>query len=72
MFDDLPVYEAPLANANGTKRMLIGVYDIFGHANPNLKQVTDEFSLQHGGFRAILPDFFRGDSWDPANFPPEE
>lgn len=44
--------------------MLIGVYDIFGFANSNMKQVTDHMALQAGGFRAVLPDFFRGDHWD--------
>jgi len=73
MIGDLPVYQAPEPSSpDSLKRMLIGVYDIFGHANPNMKQVTDEMSRQRGGFRAILPDFYRGDSWDPANFPPED
>lgn len=58
---DLPVYESPDNVDN--RRMLIGVYDIFGFANYNMKQVTDQMGLQAGGFRAILPDFFRGDYW---------
>lgn len=44
--------------------MLIGVYDIFGFANSNMKQITDFMAIQAGGFRAVLPDFFRGDNWD--------
>ncbi|KAJ6642236.1 putative AIM2 family protein C30D10.14 [Pseudolycoriella hygida] len=59
---NLPVYEAP-DNVN-RRRMLIGVYDIFGFANSNMKQITDHMALQAGGFRAVLPDFFRGDNWD--------
>lgn len=45
--------------------MLIGVYDIYGFAYENLKQVLDDMASQNGGFRAILPDFFRGDSTNP-------
>lgn len=59
---NLPVYEA--ADNVDKRRMLIGVYDIFGFSNPNMKQVTDHLALQAGGFRAVLPDFFRGESWD--------
>lgn len=59
---DIPVYEAA-DNANN-RRMLIGVYDIFAFSHPNMKQITDHMALQAGGFRAILPDFFRNDYWD--------
>ncbi len=52
-------YEAP-DNVN-KNRMLIAVYDIFGFTNENLMQVTDQIAVQSGGFRAILPDFFRGE-----------
>lgn len=55
---DLPIYEAP-DNVN-RRRMLIAVYDIFGFSHPNIKQITDLMALQGGGFRTILPDFFRG------------
>lgn len=47
--------------------MLIGVYDIYGFAYENIKQVVDEMAIQNGGFRAILPDFFRGESSNPDN-----
>lgn len=40
--------------------MIIAVYDIFGFSLPNMQQITDLVALQAGGFRAILPDFFRG------------
>lgn len=61
---DLPVYEYEAPNNINKKRMLIGVYDIFGLAYPNLKQVADQFAVQSGGFIVALPDFFRGDFWD--------
>lgn len=60
---NLPVYEAP-DNVN-RRRLLIGVYDIFGLSQPNMQQITDLMALQAGGFKAVLPDFFRGQSWDP-------
>lgn len=59
---NLPVYEA-IDNID-KKRLLIAVYDIFGFANTNMKQVTDQMAVQYGGFRVVLPDFFRGDHWD--------
>lgn len=59
---NLPVYEAP-DNVH-KRRMLIGVYDVFGFSHSNMMQITDMMALQAGGFRAILPDFFRGESMD--------
>lgn len=56
-------YEPP-GNVN-RNRMLIAVYDIYGFTYSNLMQVADQISLQSGGFRAILPDFFRGDVNSP-------
>lgn len=44
--------------------MLIAVYDVFGFAYPNMKQVVDQIAVQSGGFLVTLPDFFRGDGWD--------
>ncbi len=64
MIGNLPVYEYDPPNNINKKRMLIGVYDIFGWGYPNLKQVTDQLATQSGGFMAVLPDFFRGDNWD--------
>lgn len=66
---NLPVYEAP-GNVD-RRRLLIAVYDIFGFATNNMKQITDQMSLQYGGFRAVLPDFFRGDHWDIDGIPAE-
>lgn len=63
---NLPVYEA-IDNID-KKRMIIAVYDIFGWASNNMKQVTDQVALQYGGFRVVLPDFFRGDHWDVDDF----
>lgn len=60
---NLPVYEAP-DNVN-RRRMIIGVYDIFGFSHPNMQQVTDLMALQAGGFKVVLPDFFRGEHWPP-------
>jgi len=71
---NLPVYEVP-DNVN-SGRMLIHIHDIFGFSSPNLRQVADLMALQQGGFRVVLPDFFRGESWDrnipvdPNNTPP--
>jgi len=73
---NLPVYEAP-DNVN-SRRMLIGIHDIFGFSNnTHTRQVADAMALQFGGFRVVLPDFFRGEGWDrnwpvdPNNSPPE-
>lgn len=60
---NLPVYEyEPVENLS---RMLVGVYDIFGLENDNLKQVIDQMAAQSDGFRVVLPDFFRGQSANP-------
>jgi len=59
---NLPVYEA--ADNLNSRRVLIAIYDIFGLSHPNMKQITDHMALQLGGFRAVLPDFFRGENWD--------
>jgi len=59
---NLPVYEA--ADNLGSRRVLIAIYDIFGLSHPNMKQITDHMALQNNGFRTIMPDFFRGESWD--------
>lgn len=59
---NLPVYET-IDNID-KKRLLIAVYDIFGFGNTNMHQVTDQMAVQNGGFRVVLPDFFRGDHWD--------
>lgn len=61
---DLPVYEYEAPNNVNKKRMLIGVYDIYGFSNQNLKQVADQLAVQSGGFLIVVPDFFRGDYWD--------
>lgn len=54
----------PPDNVN-KNRMLVAVYDIYGFTYSNLMQVTDQMALQSGGFRAILPDFFRGEVNSP-------
>lgn len=58
---NLPVYEAP--DNTDKRRMLIGVYDIFGFSHPNMQQVTDHMARQAGGFKTVLLDFFRGQHW---------
>jgi len=50
----LPVYETI---PNGSKKLLICVYDIFG-VHPNIRQVSETLALP--GFRVVIPDFFRG------------
>ncbi|KAJ6638609.1 putative AIM2 family protein C30D10.14 [Pseudolycoriella hygida] len=62
---NLPVYEFEDENNQRTNRLLLGVYDIYGFAYQNLKQVIDEMAVQSGGFKVILPDFFRGESTNP-------
>lgn len=59
---NLPVYEAP--DHIDSRRLLIAVYDIFAFSNTNMMQVTDIMATQYNGFRAVLPDFFRGEYWD--------
>jgi len=71
---NLPVYEA-IDNLN-SNRMLIVIHDIFGFSSSNLRQITDVMALQSSGYRAVMPDFFRGEGWDrtqpvdPNNHPP--
>lgn len=45
--------------------MLVGVYDVYGFAYDNIKQLIDEMAIQKSGFRAVLPDFYRGESSNP-------
>jgi len=47
--------------------MLIGVYDVYGFFNSNLKQVADQLAVQSGGFLVAVPDFFLGDHWDESS-----
>jgi len=63
---NLTVYESDNRSA---KRLLIGVYDIFGFANDNMKEVVDTIAQLYD-FRVVLPDFFRGTYWDESDFPP--
>lgn len=56
---NLPVYEYEAPNNQNKNRMLVGVYDIYGFAYENLKQVIDEMAVQSGGFRAILPKVYK-------------
>jgi len=68
---NLPAYEYDTPNNTNRNRMLIGVYDIFGLANTNMMQVADRMALQGGGFRVVVPDFYRGDHWDD-NLDPDD
>jgi len=61
---NLTVYEYEAPDNKNKKRLLIGVHDIYGLRYDNLKQVTDQMAIQSDGFKAVLPDFFRGDTWD--------
>jgi hypothetical protein len=63
----LNVYEAPTKNPD---RVLIAVYDIFGLANDNMKQVSDKIAEESGNFTVALPDFYRGQAWNASDFPP--
>ncbi|KAI9168333.1 hypothetical protein H9P43_007705 [Blastocladiella emersonii ATCC 22665] len=49
---------------------LVMTYDIFGY-HPATKQTVD--LLAHGlGARVYMPDFFEGNAWSLANFPPKD
>lgn len=61
---NITVYEYEHPDNVNTKRMLINVHDIYGLRYDNLKQVSDQMAIQSGGFKVVLPDFFRGDGWD--------
>jgi len=65
---NLTIYESPASNP---QRVLIAVHDIFAFSNDNVKQVSDRIAEQNGNFTVVLPDFFRGDSWDKNNYPPK-
>jgi len=62
---NITVYQYEPPGIENRNRMLIGVYDIYGFVYPNIKQVVDKMANESGGFRAILPDFYRNDSWNP-------
>lgn len=64
---DLPVYTAGPADA---KTVLVCVYDIFS-LHQNTLQGVDHLAAA-SGFRVVLPDLFRGESWPVDNMPPKE
>lgn len=51
------------ANKNKSENVIIVMYDIFGFDSGRNKIVCDWYEKQ--GFSVYLPDFFRGDSFDP-------
>lgn len=61
---NLTIYESP--NKNGSKTLLITMYDIFGF-HPHVKYISDE--LAESGFRVIIPDILRGNPVEIDNFP---
>lgn len=68
---NLTIYETTEKNST---RLIISIYDAFGFSNNNVKEVADRLSKVQGGFRVIVPDFYRGEFWhgDPDVFPPPE
>ncbi|KAI8332883.1 Alpha/Beta hydrolase protein [Chlamydoabsidia padenii] len=46
------------------KKAIVLIYDIFGMQN-NTKQFADILA-KHCGYKVVMPDFFRGESYDPA------
>ncbi|KAF7725570.1 hypothetical protein EC973_009525 [Apophysomyces ossiformis] len=58
-YGDLPVYTV---GAKDAKKAIVVIYDIFGF-HSNTKQFCDILA-NHGGYKVVLPDFFRGDGWD--------
>eukprot|EP01096_Ripella_sp_DP13-Kostka_P016146 TRINITY_DN776_c0_g1_i2.p2 TRINITY_DN776_c0_g1~~TRINITY_DN776_c0_g1_i2.p2 ORF type:complete len:260 (-),score=109.90 TRINITY_DN776_c0_g1_i2:39-779(-) len=62
-FQDLDLYVV----GSGETAVIV-VYDIFGFNGGRVRQVCD--SLAEQGHTVVLPDFYRGEAWDPANFPP--
>jgi len=65
---NITIYET--TTVKNPERVLIGVYDIFGFSSDNVKQVSDRISEQNGNFTVVLPDFYRGESWDRNNTRP--
>jgi dienelactone hydrolase len=63
--DDLELY----VSGSGESAIIV-VYDIFGFDGGRVRQVCDQ--IADTGFLVVLPDFFRGPGWDPANFPPPD
>lgn len=64
---DMQIYETGNSSSN---RVLISVYDIFGF-HENTKQVADILAAE-GGYRIVMPDYFRGTPFDVNNWPPKE
>jgi len=64
---DLKIYET---KDKAPKTVVICIYDIFGY-HPNTKQFADKMS-SGGGFRVVMPDFFRGQPFELAGFPPKD
>jgi len=51
-------------------KAIILVYDIFG-LTPNAKQLVDQLAVGCGkDYVVCVPDFMRGQAWDPSNVPP--
>lgn len=64
---DLRVYSAGPADAT---KVLVCIYDIFA-LHQNTLQGVDHLAAA-SGFRVVLPDLFRGESWPVDNMPPKE
>lgn len=64
--DDLSVYEIGVG-----KKAIILLYDIFGwnEISKNVFEMADNFAKN--GFFVLMPDFFRGEAWPIAEFPPQ-
>jgi dienelactone hydrolase len=52
---------------NSTQAIVL-VYDIFGWTN-NAEQLADALA-RNGNFLVVVPDFMKGQAWDPSNIPP--
>eukprot|EP01098_Paradermamoeba_levis_P005500 TRINITY_DN2316_c0_g1_i1.p1 TRINITY_DN2316_c0_g1~~TRINITY_DN2316_c0_g1_i1.p1 ORF type:complete len:248 (+),score=48.37 TRINITY_DN2316_c0_g1_i1:72-815(+) len=61
--EDLKVY----LSGQGNNRAVVVGYDIFGWHTGRMRKWCDDIASK--GFLVILPDFFRGQAWDPEDVP---
>ncbi|KAI9278202.1 Alpha/Beta hydrolase protein [Phascolomyces articulosus] len=68
--DTVPEMSVYVVGPKDTKKAVIVFYDIMGFHN-NTKQFCDILA-KYCGYKVLLPDFFRGSSWDPSRMTPED
>ncbi len=65
MLGDLPMYETFDTSRN---MLLIGIHEIFG-VSRNTHYIADRMAERYP-FIIVTPDFYRGQPWDAALWPP--